>query len=176
MLFRWWENWETHEGIYFSFITLSTIGFGDYVPGNSFATEDDDNDAFFISSMKMIATIAYCVFDYTKKNSTKYNYCKISTVYHCFGLSFQYLNFPSGMALLSMAINLMQQQIVTKTKWLGKQIGISGEPEDDSWKYKNLKKHEPGTVFETPPDRDGNQPTMKRKPKEEKRQNQIQAA
>ncbi|KAB7506526.1 hypothetical protein Anas_09936 [Armadillidium nasatum] len=57
--------------------------------------------------MKMIATIAYCVF---------------------------------GMALLSMAINLMQQQIVEKTKWLGKQIGISGEPEDDSWKYKNIIK------------------------------------
>uniref|UniRef100_A0A1I8GK37 Ion_trans_2 domain-containing protein n=1 Tax=Macrostomum lignano TaxID=282301 RepID=A0A1I8GK37_9PLAT len=34
-VFRFWEEWTIVEGTYFSFITLSTIGFGDYVPGRN---------------------------------------------------------------------------------------------------------------------------------------------
>ncbi|XP_074598656.1 potassium channel subfamily K member 18-like isoform X2 [Brevipalpus obovatus] len=33
ILFSGWESWEVHDGIYFCFITLSTIGLGDMVPG-----------------------------------------------------------------------------------------------------------------------------------------------
>lgn len=33
MLFSNWESWTVYDGIYFCFITLSTIGFGDMVPG-----------------------------------------------------------------------------------------------------------------------------------------------
>jgi potassium channel subfamily K member 18 len=39
------ENWSILEGIYFCFITLSTIGLGDYVPGNSI--NDTDQQAEF---------------------------------------------------------------------------------------------------------------------------------
>ncbi|KAJ8312849.1 hypothetical protein KUTeg_010222 [Tegillarca granosa] len=33
VLFSTWEGWNYLEGSYFCFITLSTVGFGDYVPG-----------------------------------------------------------------------------------------------------------------------------------------------
>lgn len=36
LLFSLWEGWGPVESSYFCFITLSTIGFGDYVPGMSF--------------------------------------------------------------------------------------------------------------------------------------------
>ena len=34
LIFSRWEEWEVSAAYYFSFITLSTIGFGDMVPGN----------------------------------------------------------------------------------------------------------------------------------------------
>lgn len=40
VLFKTWEEWTLIEGVYFSFITLSTIGLGDYVPGNSINDSD----------------------------------------------------------------------------------------------------------------------------------------
>lgn len=33
LLFAIWENWSYVDGAYFSFITFTTIGFGDFVPG-----------------------------------------------------------------------------------------------------------------------------------------------
>lgn len=33
LLFSYIEGWTVGEGFYFAFITLSTIGFGDYVVG-----------------------------------------------------------------------------------------------------------------------------------------------
>ena len=33
VIFSQWEQWDITASYYFSFVTLSTIGFGDYVPG-----------------------------------------------------------------------------------------------------------------------------------------------
>jgi hypothetical protein len=40
ILFKALEEWTVLEGVYFCFITLSTIGLGDYVPGNSINDTD----------------------------------------------------------------------------------------------------------------------------------------
>ena len=40
-IFSFTENWSILDGAYFCFITFTTIGFGDFVPGrNSLANED----------------------------------------------------------------------------------------------------------------------------------------
>ncbi|XP_050690481.1 TWiK family of potassium channels protein 7-like isoform X2 [Eriocheir sinensis] len=117
-LFSWWENWDALSAIYFSFITLATIGFGDYVPGRSFLDLHDGASA----ALKMLATVLYCIF---------------------------------GMALVSMCISLMQEQLVQKTRWLLTEVGIIEEDIDPMQKYK-YKKSQKGTVLETHKDRDGN--------------------
>jgi hypothetical protein len=40
-VFSAWEDWSLLDGAYFCFITLSTIGFGDLVPGKSFQRAAD---------------------------------------------------------------------------------------------------------------------------------------
>ena len=43
VLFGEWEGWGFLDGSYFCFITLSTIGFGDIVPGDSVSDQVDDH-------------------------------------------------------------------------------------------------------------------------------------
>ena len=55
VLFGVWENWDWLASSYYCFVTISTIGFGDLVPGSEGFRSTAQN-------LKMIATAVYIVF------------------------------------------------------------------------------------------------------------------
>ena len=56
LIFADWEQWDWMTASYFSFITLTSVGFGDYVPLKSFA----DFDGFY-GQVKVAITSCYCI-------------------------------------------------------------------------------------------------------------------
>lgn len=99
VLFSIWEDWNFFDGAYYSFITLSTIGFGDIVPGQSL---DEGSQEKLIVFQR----------PYKQENHVELKVCAL------------YLLF--GMALIAMCFKLMQDDVVQKARWLGQRIGIIG--------------------------------------------------
>ena len=89
LVFAYIEDWKLSDAIYFSFVTLTTIGFGDFVPGNSIKEGSDDGNA------KLIIACIYLLM---------------------------------GMAIFSMAINLMADTVKDKIKELAIELGILDDP------------------------------------------------
>lgn len=56
-VFAAWEGWSFIDGAYFCFVTLSTIGFGDLVPGKSFQGTDTQN-----GQLQLVACCGYLLF------------------------------------------------------------------------------------------------------------------
>jgi len=87
VLFGIWEGWPPLEAAYYCFVTISTIGFGDIVPGS---TSFDDSG----QEMKMIGAAVYILV---------------------------------GLALLSMAFNLIQEVMTEKWIRFGRKMGLVDE-------------------------------------------------
>ena len=63
LLFSMWEDWDYLVGSYFCFITLSTIGFGDFVPGSIAHTDYSSNQKLIICCFYLmfgLSIIAMC--------------------------------------------------------------------------------------------------------------------
>ncbi|GIX95137.1 hypothetical protein CDAR_178881 [Caerostris darwini] len=63
VLFSLWEGWGFLDGSYFCFVTLSTIGFGDLVPGDSVISESGSQEKLVMCSLYLLfgmALIAMC--------------------------------------------------------------------------------------------------------------------
>ncbi|KAI3386002.1 hypothetical protein SNEBB_009322 [Seison nebaliae] len=114
LLFSRYEKWEPIDGAYFCFITLSTIGLGDLVPGQS------------ISLTNGIIESAL-----NKTNSVDLNNEKkdqIEKSYHV--IVFVTLYLVVGLAMICMCFNLMQEDVRVKFRKYGNRLGLfydSGE-------------------------------------------------
>ena len=88
----WEEDWGYLEGSYFCFISLSTIGFGDLVPGDAVvAGEGGSQERLIICSLYLL----------------------------------------TGLALIAMCFNLMQEEVIHKIRRIGQNLGIIKDPEMD---------------------------------------------
>ena len=57
VLFMYVEGWTLMEGLYYCFVTLSTIGFGDYITGNYWASTRDFG-TYAKASFKIMGLVA----------------------------------------------------------------------------------------------------------------------
>ena len=60
VLFAAWEGWNYMDGAYFCFISLMTIGFGDFVPGNKYIYNVGDNVTEQVKFMDSNVNINTC--------------------------------------------------------------------------------------------------------------------
>merc|ERR1719411_1269046 len=59
ILFAHWEDWSYLDGAYFCFISLMTIGFGDFVPGNNYIYNVGDNVTEQEANAKLVLGTIY---------------------------------------------------------------------------------------------------------------------
>lgn len=83
VIFSYWENWTYLDGAYFCFITFTTIGFGDFVPGKNTLSTDKGGKA-----------VLCCLY------------------------------LLAGMIIMAMCFKLMQDEVFSKARWIGKKLGI----------------------------------------------------
>jgi Ion channel len=58
MLFALWENWPYLDAFYFCFVTLTTIGFGDFVPGASMLNHDTSSQKLVVCCVYVLVGLA----------------------------------------------------------------------------------------------------------------------
>ena len=95
VIFSAWEGWGILDGAYFCFTSLMTIGFGDFVPGNSYI---------------------YNVADSTMSEQEANAKIVLGAVY-----------LLLGMAVMSMCINLVQEEIVSQVRLFARSLGLIRE-------------------------------------------------
>ena len=116
-MFGAWEGWGYVDGSYFCFTSLLTIGFGDFVPGQTIYRQVDH-------SAKGFQTAAATNLDVTNgqdqsgTNGRPYNYQVDTKLILCA------VYLLLGMALLAMCVNLMQEEVIMKIKRFGRRVGL----------------------------------------------------
>lgn len=63
-IFSRFENWKKLDALYFCFVTLTTIGFGDLMPGSSLLNKNGNKNSLYISALYIfggLILIAMCI-------------------------------------------------------------------------------------------------------------------
>lgn len=75
-MFAIWEQWTPIEGAYFCFTTLTTIGFGDLVPGSArFSYDKDGQIKFIICSVYMVLGLSLLAMSFNLVQAEMVNKC-----------------------------------------------------------------------------------------------------
>ena len=94
VMFHSWEGWDLISSAYFCFITLTTIGFGDMVPGD--AVKDDENEEDLLAILPGV--------------NLQFIFCSLYIIF--------------GMAVIAMCFSLMQEKTVRGVLALGRKVGV----------------------------------------------------
>ena len=97
ILFGSWEGWGFVDGSYFCLTSLLTVGFGDFVPGQTIYNQR------IVDKQRGVKPKDYQV-------DTKLILCAVYLL--------------AGMALIAMCVNLMQEEVFMKVKRFGRKLGL----------------------------------------------------
>ncbi len=103
-MFKNWEGWSFVQAAYFSFITLTTVGFGDLTPDASF-TNGIKAGATFPEQIKMICSLIYCSVGKPDNRATTSSCINRQTC----------CSHP-GLATLTTCISLIQEQVAASAR------------------------------------------------------------
>ena len=132
---KWEKDWDIISSIYFTWVTLTTIGFGDYTPGSSFHGE-----LTIEQGLKITFTTLYCL-------------AGLAIISMGISLSSEQVKHARQISVLTSPVLSSPRQIKKDVEWLAYALGFK---EDEETIRRRLTRTKCTGVRQTPRDKTGN--------------------